>query len=54
MDGGRKKWIDEGREMTREKSHFAAGSYEPQARADYKIRAFRDQVLAHIAPANPS
>lgn len=53
MDGGRKKWIDEGRELTREKPQFAQGSYMPQARADYKIRAFRDQVLAHIAASQP-
>lgn len=53
MDGGRKKWIDEGRELTKEKPSFAPGSYQPQARADYKIRAFRDQVLAHIAASQP-
>ncbi|MFN2135697.1 MAG: sulfurtransferase [Candidatus Promineifilaceae bacterium] len=53
MDGGRKKWIDEGRELTRDKVSFPAGSYTPQARADYKIRAFRDQVLAHIAASQP-
>lgn len=53
MDGGRKKWIDEGRELTKDKPSFAPGTYEPQARADYKIRAFRDQVLAHIAVEQP-
>ncbi|MCA9972121.1 MAG: sulfurtransferase [Anaerolineales bacterium] len=53
MDGGRKKWIDEGRELTREKPSFAATTYKPQARADYKIRAFRDQVLAHVNADQP-
>jgi thiosulfate/3-mercaptopyruvate sulfurtransferase len=53
MDGGRKKWVDEGRELTREKPSFPRASYEPQARSDYKIRAFRDQVLAHIAADQP-
>jgi len=53
MDGGRKKWIDEGRELTKDKPSFSPGSYEPQARADYKIRAFRDQVLAHVAARQP-
>jgi thiosulfate/3-mercaptopyruvate sulfurtransferase len=53
MDGGRMKWIDEGRELTKEKPSFAPTVYEPQARADYKIRAFRDQVLAHIAAGQP-
>jgi thiosulfate/3-mercaptopyruvate sulfurtransferase len=53
MDGGRKKWIDEGRELTKEKPSFAAADYHPQARADYKIRAFREQVLAHVAAEQP-
>lgn len=53
MDGGRKKWIDEGRDLTKIKPSFSPGTYEPQARADYKIRAFRDQVLAHIAAGQP-
>ena len=53
MDGGRKKWIDEGRDLTKVKPSFSQGTYEPQARADYKIRAFRDQVLAHIAAGQP-
>ncbi|MCA9933051.1 MAG: sulfurtransferase [Ardenticatenaceae bacterium] len=53
MDGGRKKWLDEGRELTREKPSFAATNYVPAARADYKIRAFRDQVLAHVNAGQP-
>lgn len=53
MDGGRQKWIAEGRELTKEKPEFAATTYKPAARTDYKIRAFRDQVLAHIAAAQP-
>lgn len=53
MDGGRKKWIDEGRELTREVPTFAATDYHAQARADFKIRAFRDQVLAHMAEDQP-
>jgi thiosulfate/3-mercaptopyruvate sulfurtransferase len=53
MDGGRKKWIDEGRELTREKPAYSPVGYHSQARADYKIRAFRDQVLAHIAAEQP-
>ncbi|MFO7681439.1 MAG: sulfurtransferase [Chloroflexota bacterium] len=53
MDGGRKKWIDEGRELTKEKPSFAAANYKPAARADYKIRAFRDQVLAHVNAGQP-
>ncbi len=53
MDGGRKKWIDEGRELTRDKPSFARAEYHAQARADYKIRAFREQVLAHVADGQP-
>ena len=53
MDGGRKKWIDEGRELTKEKPSFPAETYHPAARADYKIRAFRDQVLDHVNASQP-
>ena len=53
MDGGRKKWVEEGRPLTREKPAFPAGHFSPRARADYKIRAFRDQVLGHINGRQP-
>ena len=53
MDGGRKKWIDEGRALTKEIPHFPSTTYHPPARADFKIRAFRDQVLAHIGDDQP-
>ena len=53
MDGGRKKWIAEGRDVTREKPSFAATKYKPAARTDYKIRAFRDQVLDHVRADQP-
>ncbi len=53
MDGGRKKWIDEGRELTKDKPSFPQTNYKPAARTDYKIRAFRDQVLAHIQAEQP-
>ena len=53
MNGGRQKWIAEGRELTRDKPHFPATTYRPAARTDYKIRAFRDQVLAHVNAAQP-
>lgn len=53
MDGGRKKWIDEGRELTKDKPTFPETQYKPAARADYKIRAFRDQVLAHVNAGQP-
>lgn len=53
MDGGRKKWVDEGRELTKDKPSFARTEYKTAARADYKIRAFRDQVLEHIRAGQP-
>lgn len=53
MNGGRKKWVDEGRETTKEVPSFAKGTYHAQARTDYKIRAFRDQVLDHVRAGQP-
>ncbi|MBK8984667.1 MAG: sulfurtransferase [Chloroflexi bacterium] len=53
MDGGRQKWIAEGREVTKEKPAFPPTDYQPAARADYKIRAFRDQVLDHVRAGQP-
>lgn len=53
MDGGRKKWAAEGREMTRKPPSFPATKYKPAMRADYKIRAFRDQVMNHINGNHP-
>lgn len=48
MDGGRAKWIAEGRELVKDKPSYAPADYKAPERADYKIRAFRDQVLAHL------
>lgn len=53
MDGGRKKWQEEGRELIKDKPFFPATDYKPSARTDYKIRAFRDQVLDHIRADQP-
>jgi thiosulfate/3-mercaptopyruvate sulfurtransferase len=47
LDGGRQKWIDEGRELTTETPLHAAASYAAQER-DESIRARRDQVLQWI------
>jgi thiosulfate/3-mercaptopyruvate sulfurtransferase len=43
LDGGRQKWIDEGRELTTDVPSSAAQSYTAQDR-DESIRAYRDQV----------
>lgn len=53
MDGGRQKWMAEEREMTKDVPSFAATDYQPAARVDYKIRAFRDQVMDHIKANQP-
>jgi thiosulfate/3-mercaptopyruvate sulfurtransferase len=43
LDGGRQKWIDEGRELTTDIPSPTAQSYTAQDR-DESIRAYRDQV----------
>ncbi len=48
LDGGRAKWIAEGREITRDKPAPAAVDYPVVERDDSAIRAFKDDVLAHI------
>ena len=48
LDGGREKWIAEGREVTKEAPSVAATDYPVIERDDHTDRAFRDQVLAHI------
>ncbi|MCY4537488.1 MAG: sulfurtransferase [Chloroflexi bacterium] len=48
MDGGRLKWAEEGRELTREKPSISPTSYSAPERDDSQIRAFRDSVMAHI------
>lgn len=53
MDGGRLKWEQEGRPMTREVPHYPPTVYHAPERDDTRIRAFRDQVLAHQAAHKP-
>jgi thiosulfate/3-mercaptopyruvate sulfurtransferase len=48
MDGGRVKWEAEGREMSQEVPTFPAAQYPTPQRDDSKIRAFRDDVMAHL------
>jgi thiosulfate/3-mercaptopyruvate sulfurtransferase len=48
MDGGRVKWQQEGRAMTREVPAPAPTSYKAPERADARDRAFRDDVLKHL------
>jgi len=53
MDGGRKKWLDEKRPVTKDKPSYPRTEYKAPERADYKYRAFRDQVKDHIAQGQP-
>lgn len=48
MNGGRLKWTEEQRPTTKEVPSYPASTYHAPERADYKIRAFRDQVLGHV------
>ena len=47
MDGGRQKWVDEGRELSTDTPSYPAASYTAPARNDSAIRAMREQVLGH-------
>jgi len=44
VNGGRKKWIDEGRELTKDVPQYPATQYQAKERNDTEIRAFRDEV----------
>jgi len=48
LDGGREKWIAEGRELTTEVTSISPSNYPLINRDDSKIRAYRDDVLAHL------
>ncbi|RAX46759.1 sulfurtransferase [Arthrobacter sp. AQ5-06] len=48
LDGGRDKWIAEGRDLTTERTAPVPGDYPVVERNDAPIRAFKDDVLAHF------
>ncbi len=48
LDGGRAKWIAEGREVTRDVPETTPVDYPVAERDDVPIRAFKDDVLAHL------
>lgn len=47
LDGGRQTWITESRELTKDVPTPEPAEYPLVERDDSRIRAFRDQVLAH-------
>jgi thiosulfate/3-mercaptopyruvate sulfurtransferase len=53
LDGGRTKWEQEGRQMTTDVPSFPETAYRAPERDDSKIRAFRDEVLAHMKANKP-
>jgi thiosulfate/3-mercaptopyruvate sulfurtransferase len=48
MNGGRKKWEEEGRSMTKDVPSYPAVDYPVPQRDDTQIRAFREQVREHV------
>ncbi|GAA2814814.1 sulfurtransferase [Saccharopolyspora taberi] len=51
LDGGRKKWELDGRELTKDEPNKAATAYQAQE-PDTSIRAFRDEVVDAIGNKN--
>ncbi len=52
MDGGRAKWVKEGRPLTREVPQYKATQYKAKE-ADLSVRVFRDQVLEQSQAHRP-
>lgn len=53
MDGGRIKWVNEGRPVTRDVPTYPPSDYRAPERDDAHIRAFRDEVLRHVEGKRP-
>src|SRR5262245_44033786 len=53
LDGGRQKWIDEGRPMTTDSPAITPAQYTAEDR-DESIRAYRDQVLDWVDKGSSS
>jgi thiosulfate/3-mercaptopyruvate sulfurtransferase len=54
VDGGRDKWVKEGRALTKEKLKPAPASYPvPPKRYDDEIRAFYEETRAHFEAKRP-
>ena len=48
LNGGRMKWVEEGRPLTTDVPSRPATDYPVVERRDEPVRAFRDDVLAHL------
>jgi len=54
VDGGRDKWIKEGRALTKEKPKYPPANYPvPAKRLDDEIRAFYEETRAHFEAKKP-
>jgi thiosulfate/3-mercaptopyruvate sulfurtransferase len=54
LNGGRDKWIAEGRSVTKDKPKYASTKYPvPSGRNDREIRAFQQETLAHAKAGKP-
>ncbi|HEV7508070.1 MAG TPA: sulfurtransferase [Thermoanaerobaculia bacterium] len=53
VDGGRIKWLNEGRPLTKDVPSYPPSDYVAAERDDKKFRAFRDQVLEHTNGKKP-
>jgi thiosulfate/3-mercaptopyruvate sulfurtransferase len=53
LDGGRIKWEQEGRPMTTDVPSYPRTNYTAPERDDARIRAFRDEALAHSRGGKP-
>ncbi|MGH7848938.1 MAG: sulfurtransferase [Thermodesulfobacteriota bacterium] len=52
MDGGRQKWVAEGRPLTKDVPGYPKTAYKV-SRVDESIRAFRDDVVKHMGAKKP-
>ena len=52
MDGGRAKWVQEARALSKDEPSYPATTYQAQ-NPDETIRAFREQVFAQIEKKRP-
>jgi thiosulfate/3-mercaptopyruvate sulfurtransferase len=53
LDGGRVKWEQEGRPLVTDVRSYPPTQYTAPERDDRRIRAFRDEVLAHAKSGKP-
>ena len=53
MDGGRIKWVNEGRPLAKDVPSYPASDYKSRERDDHRIRAYRDEVLEHVKGKRP-